>query len=160
MAQIVKSAKITWRRSPRGMGKAFQDSRHRANRAIGLHWLAVMYDRHFAPNANNVYKYKSRSYGYKKRKLREKGHNIPLVWSGAAKRALKAAVVKASERRVTVQLGVGAPPRMHQYMRARGKYGKGPYKWGELKTINKDETPELAKAGKAEFRQALKAAKT
>jgi hypothetical protein len=131
-------------KSPRSILKAVKEARRKGSSAVGLHWLQKMYDRHFTTQASGRYKYQSRTLKYQQRKRKALGHTNPLVYTGTAQKVLRNAQIKGTEQRSEIRLGVGAPPKVHQYMRSRGKYGKGPYKWGELKAVTQGEAKELA----------------
>lgn len=58
--------------------------------------------RHFQPEAFNRYRYTQRTKGYVRRKLRTKGHNRPLVWSGQSEVLAKIRDVRSTRNRATL----------------------------------------------------------
>lgn len=58
--------------------------------------------RHFQPEAYRRYGYHDRTKAYVRRKLREKGHNRPLVWSGASEILAKIRDIRSTRNRTTL----------------------------------------------------------
>lgn len=56
--------------------------------------------KHFQAGAQNVYHYKARTLKYQRYKLKKKGHNRPLVWSGRTEREIQTgALITANQYR-------------------------------------------------------------
>jgi len=56
--------------------------------------------KHFRDGAQNVYHYRTRTIKYQRYKLKKKGHNRPLVWSGRTERDIQTgAVITANQYR-------------------------------------------------------------
>ena len=94
----------------RGLWKALRT----AFQAAAAFWHRRYLPFHFTPGGARVYGYERRSEAYNKRKLKIKGHQNPLVWSGALKAAAKAPPkITASRRggtnRITARLRMNVP---------------------------------------------------
>jgi len=88
---------------------------------------------HFAPNAQQRFKYKRRTKKYEKRKQRLFGHTTPLVYTGDLERAvLSSAKVTATSKRGTVQARGSRSSNLRQQ-----------YK-DEVETITKKQDRELS----------------
>ena len=72
------------------------------------YWQKEFLPLHFTPDAARRYNYKPRDAPYQRRKLRQKGHNRPLVWSGETERAAmrKGRRQKAGDKAVNLILRV------------------------------------------------------
>lgn len=136
-------SKIVFKKSPRGMAKAFAEAREKAMADVGRHWHGQMLPKHFEESAFARYKYEPRSPRYVKRKERKYGHRRPLVFTGTLMRTvLGAAQIRATSRRVTVRMS--GPRWLAGYIAFRGRAGRGPDKRKELTMILKNEGAELA----------------
>ena len=77
---------ITYDRSPDSVPEAFDAivASVAGEAIVGL-WWKVFLPRHFTPRGAQIYGYAPRSAKYQQRKLREKHHQDPFVWSGTTK---------------------------------------------------------------------------
>jgi hypothetical protein len=75
---------------------------HGASRAV-RYWHSHMLPKHFREGAAQKYGYQKRSAGYRKRKLKTRGHSKDLVWSGIMGRKLTRMLqIKVNQARLTV----------------------------------------------------------
>lgn len=76
-------------------------------------WQRVFAPGHFEPSARGKYGYRRRTAKYEARKKREKGHNVPLVWSGDSRRTVKTRFATPTVRKnrkggfFTIRLNLG-----------------------------------------------------
>jgi len=76
-------------------------------------WQRMFAPGHFEPSARAKYHYRPRTASYEKRKKREKGHNVPLVWSGDSRRTVKTRFATPTVRKnrkggfFTIRLNLG-----------------------------------------------------
>ena len=76
-------------------------------------WQRVFAPGHFEPSARAKYHYRPRTASYEKRKKWEKGHNVPLVWSGDSRRTVKTRFATPTVRKnrkggfFTIRLNLG-----------------------------------------------------
>lgn len=76
-------------------------------------WQRVFAPGHFDPSARGKYGYRRRTAKYEARKKREKGHNVPLVWSGDSRRTVKTRFATPTVRKsrkggfFTIRLNLG-----------------------------------------------------
>lgn len=151
---------LTWRRSPRGMAKAFAAARPKAMNALAWHWWKNILPKHFDAGAESRYRYKPRTPKYLERKLKKFGHQRPLVFTGAMERALlRSAEIRVTSKRATIKLASTAPNWLKGYISFRGKRGTGPDKWLEIKRIPDSDANELLAVANAEMKKALNEAK-
>lgn len=73
---------IEYKRSPRGMGKAWRSYTKMAIEATLLYWWNKILPKHFKMAAFVEYGYQQRTKGYLKRKARVRHHQLPNVWTG------------------------------------------------------------------------------
>lgn len=130
---------IIYEGSPEAKGKALRSALKAANIATVEYWHKRFMPGHFKASASRKYGYQERTFKYTKRKRRQKGHNLPLVWTGISRfRAqMHFKATGTSER------GRGAlksmPAYFYQYR------GKGPNKRDELLTTTDVEDKAMAK---------------
>lgn len=99
-----------------------------------LLWQRTIASGHFTPGARFKYRYKPRSKAYEARKKRVKGHNVPLVWSGASRRTVKSrfATPLVTKRRATGNFEVALPLGVRLFDRA-----------SEMKVMTESEKGQL-----------------
>jgi len=101
---------------------------------------------HFDANAQQRYKYSKRTRGYEIRKRREKGHNLPLVWTGASARLARTGRVSATRKGVTIS--IPAPTLNLPKGGPKSKsIGVKKTMSMEVTTVNKNEVDEATKIG-------------
>lgn len=149
---------LQFRRSPRGMGKAFAAAREPALSAVGKRWYERMLRRHFESGAVQRYGYQKRKKRYSQRKARAVHHQRPLVYRGLLKEAVTgAATIRASSRRVTVRMH--GPRWLGSFLSIRAKRPDFPDIKAELTAINEQEGVELALLAKSILAEAINRAK-
>jgi len=84
--------------------------------ALGNYWLDKIRPRHFTAKGAAMYRYEPRSAAYVARKLKQRGHNDPLRWTGRSQARSALGQVKATGRGVRVTMNV---PQLN--MKPRGK---------------------------------------
>jgi hypothetical protein len=72
-----------------------------AGKATVRRWHDKFMKRHFTRSGFTLYKYASRSILYNRRKLKSKGHQLPLVWTGVSRFKAKTAfnITESKKRR-------------------------------------------------------------
>lgn len=145
-------------RSPRGMAKAFQAAKREALSAVGRTWHDEFLPIHFTDAAQRRYHYADRSWRYVKRKRRIKGHATPLVWSGTLRDAVQRAYQITSTQH-SVKVRMTGPQWLAGYTAFRGRYGTGPDKAKEIKTVLKYELATMGKAAKSVYLDAMNRAR-
>ena len=106
--------------------------------AVGAYWHRHMLPKHFTEQGAREYHYAKRTRNYQKRKRREKGHNLPLVWSGESRRMSRTRNVKATFKGVKVLVRAPGLNRIR-----RSKSGKGINKRDELVRVTQREAGTL-----------------
>jgi len=84
--------------------------------ALGNYWLDKIRPRHFTAKGASMYRYERRSAAYVARKLKQRGHNDPLVWTGRTRARSALGQVKATGKGCRATMNV---PQLNQ--RPRGK---------------------------------------
>lgn len=104
--------------------------------AVGRYWHQNFRKKHFTKEGARVYGYAKRSDAYTRRKQREKGHQLPLVWSGRSRGQTKVANVKAraTRKKSGVRVSMNAPT-----LNLGGRRWGGP----ELTTVSAPEMQRL-----------------
>jgi hypothetical protein len=102
--------------------KAVQMAKRAFNRVVkdgfqrmGEEWHRFYEHKHFEEEAVRRYGYAPRSEKYERRKLRIKGHNDPLVWSGVSRRLASIVKVRATTAGASVVMNA---PRLNMQRRA------------------------------------------
>jgi hypothetical protein len=146
------------------MGKAFMAARPGIFKALGRTWHRDMLPQHFKAGAEDKYKYKRRTKGYKRRK---KG-KPPLVWTGDLRaKATGIATIRSSVSGVKVKMATPpwlartkGPVRNTRTVKGRTFETIGPDIPGELTTISDDEQATINKAAQKRLKNVMKNAKT
>jgi len=130
---------ITFRGDAEATAKDLKAAVKEALLATGRTWHTTMLGKHFAANAVQRYRYKSRSRKYRERKERRFGHQLPLVFSGNLRR-LVTRQAKLSSTSKGARVGLTGP----RYLYAYRKDFAQPDKAKELTAITPGEVRELA----------------
>jgi len=101
------------------------------------YWHRKMLKRHFKVGAVQRYRYRRRTEKYQRRKLRLKGHQEPLVWSGETRR-MTIRQIRVSGTSKSARGTMSAP--RYFWMTGAGQ----PNKPAELTAVTRDEVLELA----------------
>ena len=142
MGRTVIEITVTKKGAP---DQVFKDVRPAINAAMEAaieHWHAGMLKRHFEGGAEQRYGYKPRTKKYLVRKLRVKGHNLPLVWSGTLRTSVLRRIELRSLKSRPEATGRMKAPR-YVYMTPSLMYKHHLAK--EIVTTTADEAAELAK---------------
>ena len=151
MAVELKYA-ITYRRSPEMLKKKFNPLLKLSLRFTGQHWFVTMLPKHFKEGAGRIYKYKERTKGHIRRKLKKFGHRRPLEFTGVSKRrALGQARLRGTAKKIRVIMP-GLPKYFFAFstlFKAKEfgtfRMGKKVDKVAEMTRVTKGEATELAK---------------
>lgn len=92
---------------PRAMRKRFRVVSAFAHKVAGTWWHATMRPKHFTQAGRQEYRYSRRTKDYRFRKMREKGHNNPLVFSGISRLTTRLRDVRATSKGVRVVMRAG-----------------------------------------------------
>ncbi|MDZ4858867.1 MAG: hypothetical protein SGI88_07765 [Candidatus Hydrogenedentes bacterium] len=150
-------AKLIIRKGPRGMSKAFNEAREKANAAIGRMWHSEMLKDHFTERASMRYGYSVRTKRYEARKTKKMGHKKPLVWSGTLQKTVAGAVrIRATPKSVKVTM---SGPKWLKGFASFFKNRRGPNMAAEITKIAKSEGKRLAEVAAKILKEAMDAAK-
>lgn len=130
------------------------------NRAKKIAWLAVgehhfrkNLRKHFTESGGREYGYAPRTKGYKARKLRQRRHRKPLVWSGETRhRALNLKNIKATSKGVTLRIDAPTLNRRHPKSQVNMR--------AEMETISRGEIREIEGILQREIVAALRSDKS
>lgn len=115
--------------------KRFEKAVREGFKAAVEYWQRTFGPRHFDPSAYSRYGYKHRTRKYTARKRKEKGHTVPLVWSGASRRIMKTRFAQPTVRK---------SQKTHQFT-VRKNLGIRLYgRQGELLTTTDEEIDAMA----------------
>lgn len=108
--------------------------------SIGRLWHSQMRRKHFTREGARLYRYARRTDVYERRKRREKGHDLPLVWTGRSRRATRIRDIRATSKGVKVVMRAPALNLTRLSAKARGRKSMRE----ELTTVSRKEVKQLA----------------
>jgi len=125
---------IIYQRSPETVLKELRARAKAVLKGVGEKWYWEFLPRHFQADAMTRYGYPARDAAYVRRKLRQKGHQRPFVWSGETEQMMRReARISSTSKGVTVKM------RAPWYVRLKNRFQ-------DLTQINQKEITELAQA--------------
>jgi len=129
---------ITYINDPTIQKKQFEKVLRKALKTAGEFWRDQLLKGHFTPSGAIKYGYQKRTPKYQSRKQRQKGHRVPLVWSGETRRM---ALRQSKPRRTIKGIKVRIPT--PDYLRYKPKGWVDPLK-DELVRVTQNEANNLA----------------
>ena len=139
---------------PKQMIKALPAVMKEALKAALLHWHAKQLPKHFEPGAAYRYRYQRRSDKYRNRKLRQFGHDRPLVYTGNMMRQIMR-IVSISGTSKVARAGLRGPHYLYAYQKSHGQADKA----AEILRTTNAENRELAAATDRVIEQRMNALK-
>jgi len=133
-------ATITYRGGPNVLKRELKAEVKAGLAEVGDHWHGSILPGHFDRGAANKYKYKRRSRKYNERKLRRRGHKIPLVDTGQMARMVKR-MARVTSTSKGARVALKGPRYLHQYRKDFGQ----PDKAAEIIKVTAKEAGDLAR---------------
>lgn len=147
--------------TPRGMARELPRIQQRALETMGVYWHQHFRAKHFTPSGAREYGYAPRKgegmavstkgfwRTYMGRKLRMKGHQNPLVWSGESRERTRMRDVRATRNRVRVVLHANALNFRNPHSRTKP--------WEEMTTVSAAEQRVLSELFNREIERGIAA---